>query len=137
MHRVTRIIDFCYGHRLLKYEGKCRYLHGHNGRAVIALQADALDERGMVVDFSENKRVVSHWIDETLDHRMILHRDDPAVKFFRELGEPMHLLDVNPTAENIARLICDYAAQHGYPVTQVDLWETPQCYASYIPTRSP
>jgi 6-pyruvoyltetrahydropterin/6-carboxytetrahydropterin synthase len=49
----------------------------------------------------------------------------------------MHLLDVNPTAENIARLICDYALQHGYPVTQVDLWETPQCYASYIPTRSP
>jgi 6-pyruvoyltetrahydropterin/6-carboxytetrahydropterin synthase len=132
MHRVTRIIDFCYGHRLLNYEGKCRYLHGHNGRAVIALQADALDERGMVVDFSDIKRVVSRWIDETLDHRMILHRADPAVPFLRQLGEPMHLLDVNPTAENIARLICDFAVQRGYPVVQVDLWETPRCYASYI-----
>ena len=43
MYRVTREIYFCYGHRLLNYEGKCRYLHGHNGRAVITLAAPALD----------------------------------------------------------------------------------------------
>ena len=78
MFRVTREIDFCYGHRLLNYDGKCQYLHGHNGRAVIAIESTKLDERGMVLDFSDIKRVVSHWIDENLDHRMILHRDDPA-----------------------------------------------------------
>ena len=77
MFRVTREIDFCYGHRLLNYDGKCKYLHGHNGRAVIAIQSDALDHRGMVLDFSDIKRVVSNWIDENLDHRMILHREDP------------------------------------------------------------
>ena len=38
MFRVTREIEFCYGHRLLNYEGKCRHLHGHNGRAVITLR---------------------------------------------------------------------------------------------------
>ena len=38
MFRVTREIFFCYGHRLLNYEGKCRHLHGHNGRAVITLE---------------------------------------------------------------------------------------------------
>ena len=41
MFRVTRQIDFCYGHRLLNYEGKCRYLHGHNGRAVIVIEVAA------------------------------------------------------------------------------------------------
>ena len=37
MYRVTREIRFCYGHRLLHYDGKCKHLHGHNGRAVISL----------------------------------------------------------------------------------------------------
>ena len=79
MFRVTRQIDFCYGHRLLNYDGKCKYLHGHNGRAIITIESEKLDERGMVLDFSDIKRVVSGWIDENLDHRMILHRDDPVV----------------------------------------------------------
>lgn len=130
MFRVTRQIDFCYGHRLLNYEGKCRFLHGHNGRAVIALEADALDQRGMVLDFSDIKRVVSRWIDENLDHRMILHRDDPARAALEKLGEPLYLLDVNPTAENIARLIYDFAREHGFPVAEVSLWETPNCFAT-------
>src|SRR5690348_3279362 len=79
MFRVTREIDFCYGHRLLNYAGKCRYLHGHNGKAVITVEGKELDNRGMLVDFSDIKTAVSAWIDENLDHRMLLHRDDPVV----------------------------------------------------------
>src|SRR5437763_15922017 len=101
MFRVTKEIWFCYGHRLLNYDGKCRHLHGHNGKAVITVEAPALDRLGMVLDFSAIKRVLSTWIDQTLDHRMLLHRDDPALPLLRELGEPVVVLDVNPTAENI------------------------------------
>jgi 6-pyruvoyltetrahydropterin/6-carboxytetrahydropterin synthase len=133
MYRVTREIDFCYGHRLLNYEGKCRYLHGHNGRAVIAIESDKLDSRGMVLDFSDIKRVVSNWIDQNLDHRMILHRDDPAREALAALGEPMYLLDSNPTAENIARLIFDYTKSQGFPIVEARLWETPNCFATYCP----
>jgi 6-pyruvoyltetrahydropterin/6-carboxytetrahydropterin synthase len=131
MFRVTREIDFCYGHRLLDYNGKCKYLHGHNGRAVITIEAAELDRRGMVLDFSDIKSVVSRWIDENLDHRMILHRDDPAVSVLRELGEPLYLLDVNPTAENIAKLIHEFTRDQGFPVVQTHLWETPHCFATY------
>jgi 6-pyruvoyltetrahydropterin/6-carboxytetrahydropterin synthase len=131
MFQVTREIDFCYGHRLLNYDGKCKYLHGHNGRAVITLEAPRLDERGMVLDFTDIKRVVAAWIDENLDHRMILHRDDPAVQALKSLQEPLYLIDVNPTAENIARLIYEFTADHGFPVVDVSLWETPRCYATY------
>jgi 6-pyruvoyltetrahydropterin/6-carboxytetrahydropterin synthase len=131
MFRVTREIDFCYGHRLLNYAGKCRYLHGHNGRAVIVIESEKLDSRGMVLDFSDIKRVVSQWIDDNLDHRMILHRQDPAVGMLTELGEPLFLVDTNPTAENIAKLIFDFAAGHGFPIIEVDLWETPHCFATY------
>ena len=131
MYRVTREISFCYGHRLLNYDGKCRHLHGHNGRAVITVEAPGLDPLGMVMDFSQIKRVVSHWIDTTLDHRMLLHRDDPVLPYLRAQGEPVVVLDVNPTAENIAKLIFDFAKGQGFPVVEVRLWETESCYATY------
>lgn len=137
MFRVTRQIDFCYGHRLLNYEGKCRFLHGHNGRAVITIESPDLDSRGMVMDFSDIKRDVSTWIDENLDHRMILNRHDPVVPILQEMGEPLHLIDSNPTAENIARLIYEFAHGHGYPVTEVRLWETPNCFATYSGHANP
>ena len=134
MYRVSREIDFCYGHRLLNYDGKCRYLHGHNGKAVISIEADKLDHRGMVLDFSDIKQVVSKWIDDNLDHRMILNRNDPVVPMLQEMNEPLHLIDTNPTAETIAQLIYDYTASQGFPVVEVLLWETPKCFATYRPS---
>lgn len=131
MFRVTKEIHFCYGHRLLNYDGKCKNLHGHNGKAVVAIEAPALDARGMVVDFGEIKRVLGKWIDDTLDHRMLLHRDDPVIPELRRQGEPFVTLDVNPTAENIAKLIYDHAVGHGLPVVEVTLWETENSFATY------
>ena len=131
MHRVSRDIKFCYGHRLLNYDGKCRFLHGHNGKAVITLEAEKLDALGMVVDFTRLKSVLGGWIDEFLDHKMILHKDDPALAYLRSQGEPVFIVDVNPTAENIARLIYDYTVAQGFPVVEVQLWETDACQASY------
>jgi 6-pyruvoyltetrahydropterin/6-carboxytetrahydropterin synthase len=131
MFRVSREIDFCYGHRLLNYDGKCKYLHGHNGTAILTMETDQLDDRGMVVDFSDIKRIVATWIDNNLDHRMILHRDDPAVPILQQMNEPLFLLEVNPTAENIARLIHEHAIQCGLPLVETQLWETPHAYATY------
>jgi 6-pyruvoyltetrahydropterin/6-carboxytetrahydropterin synthase len=131
MYSVTREITFCYGHRLLDYNGKCRHLHGHNGRAVITLEAEELDALGMVMDFSRLKRIVGAWIDETLDHKMLLHKDDPVLPFLHTQGEPVHVLDVNPTAENIARLIFEFTHSQGFPVVEVKLWETETCFATY------
>lgn len=99
MYRVTREIAFCYGHRLLNYEGKCKHLHGHNGRAVIVLEAQSLDARGMLVDFVEIKQKVQRWIDENLDHNMLLCRDDPILPVLVEQGERVFVMDANPTAE--------------------------------------
>ena len=131
MFHVSREIDFCYGHRLLNYQGKCRHLHGHNGRAIITIEAAGLDDRGMVLDFGDIKTVISGWIDQHLDHRMILSRDDPAIAVLEGLGEPLYLLDANPTAENIAKLIYDRCVAEGFPVVEVRLLETPHCFATY------
>ena len=85
----------------------------------------------MVLDFSDIKRVVSGWIDENLDHRMILCREDPAVSALQEMGEPLFLLDDNPTAENIAKLIYNVTSEAGFPIVKAQLWETPRCFATY------
>ena len=131
MFRVTREIEFCYGHRLLNYEGKCRHLHGHSGRAVITLGGRELDPRGMLVDFAEIKRKIQGWIDENLDHNMLLCREDPLLPLLRERGERVFEMDCNPTAENIARLIYEHAKEVGLPVVEVSLWETEHCIATY------
>src|SRR5207302_9270930 len=124
-------IDFCYGHRLLNYDGKCKYLHGHNGRAVISLEGETLDERGMLVDFTDIKRSLRGWINDALDHRMILHQADPLLPLLEQHNQPLFVIPHNPTAENIARLIFEYAQQQGFPVVEVILWETRNSHAAY------
>ncbi len=133
MYQVSKSVSFCYGHRLLNYEGKCQHLHGHNARAVITLESKVLDERGMVEDFSEVKRLVWSWLDEEIDHTLLLHRDDPVLPVLQKAGERVRITDENPTAEVIARMIFEFVADKGYPVTEVTLWETDSSYASYRP----
>ena len=131
MYLVTKRIEFCYGHRLLDYDGICKHPHGHNASVEIDVRTDSLDNRNMVVDFSDIKRIVKGWIDRELDHKMVLRHDDPLVEPLKKLGEPMYLVDSNPTVERIARLIFDYASEQGLPVVRVKVWETPTSYAEY------
>ncbi len=131
MFRVTKEIPFCFGHRLMNYDGKCRNLHGHNGRAVITVAARDLDALGMVADFAAMRKHIGDWIDRTLDHRMLLFRDDPLVQLLRTAGEPVVAMDEHPTTENIAKYIFDWVEAEGYPVVEVTMWETPSSYATY------
>ena len=131
MYSVTKRIDFCYGHRLLDYDGICKHPHGHNASVEIELGTDTLDRRNMVADFNDIKRVVKTWIDRELDHKMILRRDDPLARVLQEMGEPIFTIDSNPTVERIARLIFDVSREQGLPVTRVTVWETPTSWATY------
>ena len=134
MYSVTKRIDFCYGHRLLDYDGVCKHPHGHNAVAEIEVTG-TLDNRNMVCDFSDIKRVVKGWIDTELDHKMLLRRDDPLVAALQALGEPIYLLDSNPTVERIAKLIYDTTKDAGFPVVRVTVWETPTSFAEYRNTQ--
>ena len=135
MYTVTESLDFCYGHRLLRYQGKCAHLHGHNGRVEVVVAAGGLDAQSMVTDFSEIERVVRGFVDQNLDHKLLLHREDPLVDVLRRHDEPLFVMDSDPTAEAIARLICDRARAAGLDVREVRLWETPASVASYVPER--
>jgi len=131
MYSVTKKIEFCYGHRLLDYDGICKHPHGHNAVAEIEVRTDSLDLRNMVCDFSDIKRIVKGWIDRELDHKMVLRHDDPLVAPLQALGEPIYLLDSNPTVERIARLIFEKTRELGFNVVAVRVWETPSSFATF------
>lgn len=87
MYTVVKTVEVSGAHQLsLPYPSKCSRLHGHNWKIEVTLRSETLDENGMVLDFSRIKEVVMQ-----LDHTYI---NDV-------LG------GLNPTAENIAKWICD------------------------------
>ena len=131
MYQVTQELAFCYGHRLLGHPGKCARLHGHNALVFVTLQAERLDGQGMVADFDAIERRVRAYVEETLDHRMLLQRDDPVGPALQRLGEPYVALDFPPTAETLARLLFEVVEAAGLPVVEVRLLEQPGSVASF------
>src|SRR6478672_12075038 len=61
---------FAAGHSLRNYRGKCENIHGHNYRVEVSVEGDSLNETGLLVDFTELKRMLRQ-TSEYLDHQFI------------------------------------------------------------------
>lgn len=97
MYRVKKRLEIAGAHRLLlDYESKCSNIHGHNWIVEIYMQSKDLDRNGMVMDFTHIKKEIH----DALDHKYI-----------------NDVVQVNPTAENIARWICEKLGEKCYKVT--------------------
>lgn len=133
MYTIVKKLNFCYGHRLLDYDGKCAHPHGHNGALDVEMVGDVLDRRGMLYDFGDVKRHLMDFIDGQLDHRMLLRKDDPLIRALESVGEGEYIfkMEENPTSENIAKLICLEGRARDLPIAAVRLWETSTSYAEY------
>lgn len=131
MTEVTCTFKFCYGHRLLGYDGKCSRLHGHNARLDVTFGASELVD-GFVLDFTIAKQLVKKIIDAGYDHYMILEDGDLVAGYLYANDEPFISVRYRPTAENIAEAILNEIAQaleaSEAPwtvfVKRVVLWET-------------
>ncbi len=131
MYKIKKNFHLAYGHRLLNYKGKCENLHGHNGVVEVTLKAEKLNSEKMVMDFTELGRTVKTWLDENLDHKVILAKADPLAAVLKEQGQNCFLTEDNPTAETLAKLVFDAAREMKLPVSKVAFWETPTSMASY------
>lgn len=97
MYRVKKRIEIAGAHRLsLNYESKCSNIHGHNWIVEIYMQSKELDGNSMVMDFTHIKKEIH----DALDHKYI-----------------NDVVQLNPTAENIAKWICDRLGSKCYKVT--------------------
>ena len=91
MYSVTKRIEIAAAHKLyLPYESPCQRLHGHNWIITVEISSEELDDCGMVIDFKMLKQIMEKVIKEKYDHRDI-----------------SELFDINPTAENMAKVIAD------------------------------
>lgn len=87
MYYISKRMEIAGSHRLnLSYESKCQNLHGHNWIVTVFCKAEKLNHDGMVIDFKH----IKDRIHNKLDH-----------------GNLNDILPFNPTAENIAKWICD------------------------------
>ncbi len=115
------VTDFASAHTLRGYPGACARMHGHNWKVEVEVEAHALDEVGMGVDFKVIKSATRD-IAGRLDHR-----------YLNDL-EPF--TEINPTAENIAayfyRELSQVINQPQLKVSAVTLWETERACVRYV-----
>ncbi|MCU0664259.1 MAG: 6-carboxytetrahydropterin synthase QueD [Myxococcota bacterium] len=125
MFQIVRERVFSASHQLRGYKGKCERLHGHNWRVRVYLEAEDLDECGMVLDFHDLDRLMAMAIDP-FDHR--------------HLNEVAPFDTVNPSAENLARVIAERVASQlsraKVRVCCCDVWENDLSRARYLPSSS-
>lgn len=139
MITITRHHDFCYGHRVVDHESKCKHLHGHNGRIHFTIRANdnKLDDIGRVIDFSVIKQKLCTWIEDVIDHRTLIWTDDPFLFTLMELDmDSIFKVPFNPTAENICRWFVEDVGPRllegtGCELIECTLEETRKCKATY------
>jgi 6-pyruvoyltetrahydropterin/6-carboxytetrahydropterin synthase len=149
MVELEKKFRFEMAHRLSHgYDGKCANIHGHswNGSLFIRSTTDELDEFGMLMDYSDIKKITSK-IEERFDHKLVLSSSDPMLKGLVNLNiinkrvEAIEILNSNPTSEVIAEVIYNMAGEYldthklsnaGFYVSKVVIAETCTSSCTYV-----
>jgi 6-pyruvoyltetrahydropterin/6-carboxytetrahydropterin synthase len=122
MFEISVDCTFAAGHALRNYKGKCENVHGHNYKVRVTLAGDKLNAEGLLMDFAQLRAEIKGLV-EKLDHHFL--NDIPP---FDQL---------NPSAENLAKYLCDeikvQGGNQGLQVQGVTVWETDTTSATYRP----
>lgn len=139
MYQLTIEESFDSAHFLAGYQGKCGNIHGHRWRVCLTIEMENLQEgtqeRGMCMDFSTLKGRLREVLAQ-YDHIFLLERGslkETTMQALREEGFSMMELSFRPTAENFARHFFEQFKELGYPVAKVQVYETPNNCATYVP----
>jgi len=139
MHTVSKDISFSAGHCLANYNGPCHNFHGHNFLIKVAIQGPVLDNRGLLIDFTEIKEKVKKWVDRFWDHKFLISKNDcRAKKLMKFKGSGIVLFHTNPTAENLSKhlfFICKNELKLKW-VQSITVYETDTSCATYSEDRS-
>lgn len=114
--RITKQFNFETGHALFGYDGKCKNVHGHSYKLSVTVIGTPITDRsnvkyGMVIDFSDLKKIVKEDIVDIFDHATVFNATTPHIELANELKDRGHhviLVDYQPTSEN---MVIDFAAK--------------------------
>jgi len=139
--RVTREFPFEMAHVLSGYDGPCRNVHGHSYRLFVTLSGTPVSDRqnpknGMVIDFTDLKKIVKKEIINIFDHAVTVSSDYNAgnPEAIRKLFGNTIIVDYQPTCEN---LVADFAERIRKQLPQnvklfsLKLYETASSFAEW------
>ncbi|MFK7049860.1 MULTISPECIES: 6-carboxytetrahydropterin synthase [Flavobacterium] len=114
--RITKQFNFETGHALYGYDGKCKNVHGHSYKLSVTVIGSPITDKenvkyGMVIDFSDLKKIVKEEIVDIFDHATVFNETTPHIELANELKQRGHhviLVDYQPTSEN---MVVDFAAK--------------------------
>jgi len=139
--RVSKEFHFEMAHALWKYDGLCRHIHGHAYKLQITIIGEPIEDPndkklGMVLDFTDLKRVVKGTIVDYFDHSLVLYKkaEDYIPREPNEMYEKVHLFDFQPTCENLVLYIAENVKTHlsaGIDLYSVRLYETATSFAEW------
>lgn len=140
--RITKQFTFETGHALYGYDGKCRNVHGHSYKLSVTVIGSPIEDSnnvkfGMVIDFSDLKKIVKEEIVDQFDHATVFNKNTPHVDLAKELEDRGHhviLVNYQPTSEN---MVIDFAQKikdrlpENIKLFSLRLQETESSYAEW------
>lgn len=137
MFKVSKEFSFDMAHILDGHDGKCQNLHGHTYKLQVEVSGDLVAEgakKGMVVDFTDVKRIVKETILDPMDHAFIYdttsERECKIAALLNELNSKTFGIPVRTTAEEMARFMFNRLKDQ-LPISAIRLWETPTSFCEY------
>jgi len=141
--RITKQFTFETGHALYGYDGKCRNIHGHSYKLHVTVIGSPNNDSnhvkyGMVIDFSDLKKIVKKEIVELYDHATVFNKNTPHIelaKVLKDRGHNVLLVDYQPTSE---MMIIDFAKKiekrlpPSIKLHSLKLQETESSYAEWL-----
>lgn len=114
--RITKQFTFETGHALYGYDGKCKNVHGHSYKLNVTVIGDPIADSthvkyGMVIDFTDLKKIVNKEIVNVFDHATVFNKNTPHIALAKVLSESGHnvlLVDYQPTSE---MMVIDFASK--------------------------
>jgi 6-pyruvoyltetrahydropterin/6-carboxytetrahydropterin synthase len=136
--RITKIFSFEAAHALKDYNGACRNIHGHSYKLHVTIKGEVTSEDGILIDFSELKKLVNNNIISKYDHSLLLKEDDQMVeKGIGDFTQNLVRVSYNPTSENLiinfANLI-DNILPNAVQLHHLKLYETETSFTEWYAT---
>lgn len=141
--RITKQFSFETGHALYGYDGKCKNVHGHSYKLSVTVIGTPISDTtnvkfGMVIDFSDLKKIVREEVVDVFDHATVFNKNTPHVELAEELknrGHHVILVGYQPTSEN---MVIDFAEKiksrlpENIALHSLRLQETETSYAEWF-----